>query len=282
MHSYSQDVFKVSVANEHFVLKVNNKSSSHVLQKEFGVIALLDMIPQSIFSLPTSLCYYECPEMEIMLSVWLGESKMLSEFEIDNALLDRIASAISLIQKSLGVYLPSGTNVNRVIEVCNKITKFSRNFIGLNLDLTTEILGSNIIIPGIEKTGSFSDRSTENWLYTREQNLYAIDFGLITNGHPVEDWINFIDSMGFTTTTDVRRDRLYEVFCSKLDGLNLSYEHCELVSLYRNVMQACLYYPLNKEKSKWHFEKGARSADRLSLYSVVRKIDNIKNRGFEF
>lgn len=278
--SYSQEVFKISIGSEQLVLKVNKKSSAHLLEKELGIISLLEVVPQDVFMVPVTLGYYSCDEAEIILSIWVANSKVLSQIEVSEDLLNRMALATRSIQKSLNIYSHSGTHVNRAIEACTKIFKFSYSFIGEGLDLTTEILGSGISVPGIDRSGSFSDRSTENWLYTSNESLYALDFGLTTNGHPIEDWITLIDSMRFKTQHDLSRTVLFDAFCSKVDEFKLSYDHCEFVALYRNIMQACLFYPLNREKSLWHFEKGIDSANRLSIHSAVEKISLIKNKSF--
>ncbi len=272
LSSYSQDVFKISIKKENLVLKINKKSSSHLLEKELGILSLLEVSPQNIFFVPTTLGYYSCEYAEIILSTWVQDSQILSQIEINKDLLDKLALSTLHIQRSLNIYTHSGTHVNRAIEASTKILKFSNNFIGEGLDLKSEILKSGIIIPGIKRAGSFSDRSVENWLYTTNNSLYALDFGLTTNGHPVEDWITLIDSMGFKTQFNFSREFLLDTFCSKIDEFKLSYDHCELVSIYRNVMQACLFYPLNKEKSLHHFQKGIDSANRLSLDSIVEKI----------
>lgn len=280
LSSYSQEVFKISIENEHLVLKVNKKSSSHLLEKELGIISLLEVVPQSVFLVPVTLGYYSCKDAEIILSIWVPESKVLSQFEVSEDLVNKMALATRLIQRSLDMYSRTGTHVNRADEACMKILKFSHSFMGESLDLTTEILESGIIVPGIDRAGSFSDRSAENWLYTSNESLYALDFGLTTNGHPVEDWITLIDSMRFKTQYDLSRTVLFDAFCSKVDEFELSHDHCEFVSLYRNIMQACLFYPLNREKSLWHFEKGIDSANRLSMHSAVEKISHIKNKSF--
>jgi len=278
--SYSQEVFKILIENEQLVLKINKKSSAHLLEKELGIISLLEVVPQDVFLVPVTLGYYSCNEAEIILSVWVSNSKILSQIEVNENLLNRMALATRLIQKSLDMYSHSGTHVNRADEACMKILKFSHSFMGESLDLTTEILDSGIIVPGIDRAGSFSDRSTENWLYTSNESLYALDFGLTTNGHPIEDWVILIDSMSFNTQYDLSRTVLFDAFCSKVDEFRLSYDHCEFVAFYRNIMQACLFYPLNREKSLWYFEKGIDSANRLSIPSAVEKISLIKNKSF--
>lgn len=281
VNSYGQDVFCCNLRNIPLVIKVNRHSGVYyLLKKEFEVLTRLSLLDQDVFSVPTVLAYYSSEEMEFILSVWVKDSKTLTHTPITREVLQKVAVATQLIQGNLNLHFPGGINVNRLDEVAGKIRKFSIMFVGKELDMATELSRVGVGIPEITKTSTFSDRGTDNWLIDAGGHLHAIDFGLTTNGHPLEDWITFIDSIGFSFVGQIERRELMEIFTSQFTWKDITFRQCEIISLYRNVMQACLLYSIDKEKSHWHFDKAIASSRVISLDDTTQKLVQFKNESF--
>jgi hypothetical protein len=121
-----------------------------------------------------------------------------------------------------------------------------------------------------------SDRHSNNFNYSQQNNrMGVIDFNVLRENFPQEDWVWFIDDPNIKT--DLTREQMIKEYVKENKKLN-SHEQEKIfhyIATYRNLLMAAARYKdtAQKEISYHHVKRAKESAKKIGLTLLVNEIE---------
>lgn len=276
--SYSSEVFLLQLKNDSgkFILKIREIPKNSPLRKLEAEISSLQVLKKNV-KVPEPILYGVCNGYEVSLISCLSGHTLDKEFLNEDIIL-KVWNSIIKIQNNLY------KNQSTVLKIPNE-GRYGDKLSGYTLRFVGEMLRSEDVdeidfhlSTGILKTTEtiFSDRSPRNWLINND-GVFAIDFDLLFLETRLSDFVQFIDDP--MLSTPYKRDELISKCLLFLEGNGEIFSKADFhwCAIYRNLIQAALFYKINKGTAKFFYKMALDSISFVGMSFLHLQIKKILN-----